>query len=126
MSTGWQWCLPVCGISGIELEVEMNDKHSTHSSYREKLVEHLFVGELLRLLWRKDFFNLGVLKPEVDNDGYDVVLAYGTVLRHVQLKCSLVSSKADGQNVNAALARKSGGCVVWILVNDDLSFVSFR
>jgi hypothetical protein len=28
------------------------NKHTEHSSFREKLVEHLFVGELLKLSWR--------------------------------------------------------------------------
>ncbi len=30
----------------------MADQHSTHSTFRERVVEHVFVGEALRILWR--------------------------------------------------------------------------
>ena len=36
---------------------------SENSSFREKLIEHLFVAELLKISWRKDCL-LGVAKPE--------------------------------------------------------------
>ena len=29
-------------------------KHYEHSSFREKLIEHLFIGEMLKLSWQKD------------------------------------------------------------------------
>ena len=37
--------------------------HSTDSSLREKVIEHLFVGELLRSLWRKGVRDIEVLRP---------------------------------------------------------------
>ena len=58
-------------------------KHTEHSSYREKLVEHLFVGELLKESWRLDRCDLEVAKPEVDNAGYDLILEAHGILRHV-------------------------------------------
>ena len=47
-------------------------KHFEHSSFREKLIEHLFIGEMLKLSWLKDDCQLEVMKPEVDNAGCDV------------------------------------------------------
>ena len=47
------------------------NKHSEQSSYREKLIEHLFIGELLKLSWTNGDCQLEVGKPEVDNSGYD-------------------------------------------------------
>ena len=35
--------------------------------------EHLFVGELVRHLWLKGAASLEVLKPQVDDAGYDVL-----------------------------------------------------
>src|SRR6266446_4097526 len=45
--------------------------HYAESSARENLIEHVFLGELLRGLWRKNVRDLEVLRPEVDNGGYD-------------------------------------------------------
>jgi hypothetical protein len=46
----------------------------TKSTYRERLVEYLLVGEILRHLWRRGVHNVEVLKPAVAHSGYDLVL----------------------------------------------------
>lgn len=95
------------------------------SSHREKVVEHLFLGELLRHLWVKRISGVQVLKPEVDAAGYDVVLSLGPILRHVQLKASMHDARARSQPVHQALATHPSGCVVWIVLRDDLRFERF-
>lgn len=92
----------------------MSDLHSEQASYREKLLEHLFVGELLRHLWKAQIFDVEILSPEVDNSGYDIVLECNGVLRYIQLKSSFIGSKTARQNLNLRLAQKPGGCVVWM------------
>ena len=92
----------------------MADLHSEQASYREKLLEHLFVGEPLRHLWQAQIFDVEILSPEVDNSGYDVVLECNGVLRYIQLKSSFTGSKTARQNLNLRLAQKHGGCVVWM------------
>ena len=42
------------------------------SSLREKLLEHLFVGELLRTLWRRGARRVELLRAEVDAGGMRV------------------------------------------------------
>lgn len=91
-----------------------SDEHSRFSSYREALLEHLFVGELMRNLWRSGCHQLEVLKPQVDNAGYDLVLEANGVTRHVQLKSSFLGSKTARVNVHTALKHKPNGCVIWI------------
>jgi hypothetical protein len=69
-------------------------QHFENSSYREKLIEHLFVSELLKLSWLHHDCSLEVAKPEVDNAGYDLIPeSYGTEVakgvklsNYVQLK----------------------------------------
>ena len=68
-------------------------KHSEHSSYREKLIEHLFIGELLKSSWQNGDCQLEVGKPEVDNSGYDVIIEANRIVRHVQLKASYIGEK---------------------------------
>jgi hypothetical protein len=89
-------------------------KHSEHSSYREKLIEHLFVGELLKISWLDGDCQLEVAKPEVDNSGYDVIAEANRVIRHIQLKASYIGGKTSRQKIHVKLAEKPSGCVVWI------------
>jgi len=90
------------------------DQHFLVSSFREKLIEHLFVGKLLKTAWQAGDCALEVAKPEVDNRGYDIVLERHGVMRHVQIKASRRGARAASQKVHIALAGKPSGCVVWI------------
>ncbi len=94
-------------------------KHFIHSSYREKLVEHLLISELLKISWRRGDCSLEVAKPEVDNKGYDLIAEAEGVVRHVQLKASHHGSRTSQQKVHIALAQKPSGCVVWVYFNED-------
>jgi hypothetical protein len=95
------------------------NKHTEHSSFREKLVEHLFVGELLKLAWRNDSCDVEVASPEVDNAGYDLIAEANGVIRHIQLKASFVGSRTATQKVHLRLADKPSGCVLWIYFNSE-------
>lgn len=100
--------------------------HSYNSSFREKLIEHLFIGELLKYKWINQDYSLEVLKPEVDNAGYDLVLECNSVIRHVQLKTAFIGSKTARQNIHVSLANKPSGCVIWIYFDpDDLTLGPF-
>ena len=101
-------------------------KHFEHSSFREKLIEHLFIGEMLKLSWLKDDCQLEVMKPEVDNAGCDVVLEDNNIIRHIQLKTSKTGGKTSRQNINTRLANKPSGCIVWIVFDENtLELCSF-
>lgn len=89
-------------------------KDSVHSTQRELLIEHLFVGELMKHMWLRGLPNLEVSKPQADNSGYDLVLEVGSVIRHVQLKSSQRQAKAAGVTVQLALTSKPSGCVIWV------------
>ena len=86
------------------------DRHFTHSTLRERIVEHLFVGDVLRTLWKQGVTDVEILRPEFDAHGYDVVMSRGPVVRPVQLK----TQAAGKVSVGRALAEKPSGCVVWI------------
>jgi hypothetical protein len=89
-------------------------EHSLYSSYREALLEHLFAGEVMRYLWLRGIHRMEVLKPQVDDGGYDLVLEANGVTRHVQLKASHHSSTTARVGVNLRLSEKPSGCVVWM------------
>lgn len=94
-------------------------EHSIKSSYREKIIEHLFIGELLKLSWRKQDFLIEISKPEVDNSGYDLIIESNGILRHIQLKATFIGAKTARQNIHLSLASKPSGCIVWIYFNKD-------
>ena len=102
----------------------MANKDSLHSTLRERIVEHVFVGELLRELWRRDVTDVQVLRPEFDAHGYDLVLNRGRVVRHVQFKTG--KSKEPGNvSVSLGLGAVPSGCVIWIHIDDQLNLGPF-
>jgi len=66
----------------------------------------------MKNLWRRGDWRLEVLKPQVDDGGYDLVLE--AIVRHVQLKASFRGSKVNHAKINTLLANKPSGCVVFI------------
>lgn len=95
----------------------MAESDFLHSSRREKLIEHVFVGEVLRNLWRAGVHEVDLLRAETDAAGYDIVIEVGSVSRHIQLKSSAVGATTANQKVNVALGAKRSGCVLWVLFN---------
>jgi hypothetical protein len=100
--------------------------HSIYSSLRENIVEHLFVGELLRRLWQLSIYDAEVLKSDFDAGGYDLVLSRGPLVRHIQLKVIRAGGARSHINVNLRLAERASGCVLLIGVDDALNFTSFK
>jgi hypothetical protein len=93
--------------------MEAEERNFIHSTLRERIVEHVFIGDVLRTLWRRGVTDVEILWPEFDAHGYDVVMSRGPVVRHVQLK----TQAAGKVSVSCALAEKPSGCVVWIGLN---------
>lgn len=89
------------------------------SMFYEQLVEHVFVSEILQEVWYYFGETAEVLRSEVDSSGYDVVFECNGIQRHVQLKTSVAGTDTKRQLLNAALARKPGGCIVWIIRHED-------
>lgn len=88
--------------------------HSLRSSHREALLEHLFAGEVMKNLWRRGDWRLEVLKPQVDEGGYDLVLEANGCVRHIQLKSSFRGSTVREVKLNVLLADKPSGCVLFV------------
>jgi hypothetical protein len=97
----------------------MADRNSFHSSSREKIIELLLIGEMLRQLWQRGQVDVEVLRSDVDSSGYDVVMEHANIVRHIQLKSSFSASTVARQNVSLKLAQKPSGCVVWVVVDRD-------
>lgn len=113
---------------GLVAVLEKNMDITAHSTgAREKLIEHLFVGELLRHLWLQGMRDVEVLRSEVDSGGFDLVLECKGILRHIQLKTSHSAAKTNSVDINVALAQKPSGCVVWLFFDEaTMRFSSFR
>lgn len=88
----------------------------------EKLMEHIFLSEILQECWFRRRQVVEVLRAEVDAAGYDVVLEAAGRIRHVQLKASRQGGKTSKQTINTKLVDRLGGCVVWITYEVDEDF----
>jgi hypothetical protein len=87
-------------------------------------MEHIFVGDALRALWRRGVFDVEVLRSDFDAHGYDLVVVRGKVVRHIQFKTG-VRDKPKRVSVASALAEKASGCVIWIQVDNGLNMKHF-
>ena len=96
-----------------------SSKHFIHSRFREKLIEHLLVGELLKQSWRNGDCTIEVSRPEVDRAGYDLIVECNGHIRHVQLKGAHLGAKAARQSVQISLEAKPSGCVVWVFFDPE-------
>jgi hypothetical protein len=76
------------------------DQHFLKSAFREKLIEHLLIGELLKISWARGDCSLEVAKPEVDNQGYDVLAEDKTESLKLKLRKKLI---AQGLLLRASL-----------------------
>jgi hypothetical protein len=94
--------------------------HFQHSTLRERIVEHVFVGDALRTLWGMGVLDVEVLRSEFDAHGYDLVMARGRIVRHIQFKTG-TSRKPGDVSVSQALALKPSGCVIWMRVTAELA-----
>jgi hypothetical protein len=120
------------GIAGKGIQNEqggtqrIRSKHAAYSVLRERIVEHVFIGDAMRRLWQLGIFDVEVLRGEFDTSGYDLVMICGNVIRHIQFKASLVDGSRGNISVNLKLGQTPSGCVIWLGVTDDLEIVDYR
>lgn len=99
--------------------ISSNNPNTHQSVYRERLLEHLLIGDLLKYSWLHHDAMLEVSQPSVDRAGHDVVLEANGITRHIQLKTSSSTAKTATQKINLGLATKPSGCVIWIRFDPD-------
>jgi hypothetical protein len=102
-----------------EDESPADPSHYAESSARENLIEHVFLGELLRGLWRKNVRDLEVLRPEVDSGGYDLALEFRGLTRHMQLKSSFTGARRSEVTASVKLLDRPSACILWIFFDPD-------
>lgn len=95
-----------------------------NSTLRERIVEHLFIGELLRRLWCAGIVDVQILRSEFDAFGYDLVIVRGALIRHIQLKTTS-ASKRSPISVSTLLSANPSGCVVWVGLGAKLQLETF-
>ncbi|WP_442807661.1 hypothetical protein [Trinickia soli] len=99
---------------------ENSSPHAIHSTLRESIVEHLFIGQTLQWFWKHGVYDVEVLRSEFDAGGYDLVMTCCGIDRYIQLKTVLADKKPDRLKASMKLERKPGGCIVCVGVPDDL------
>lgn len=105
--------------------MDQKTKHSENSTLRERIVEHLFIGDVLQYFWKQNEFDIEVLRSEFDSGGYDVVISKASITRHIQLKTSIEGGSRKDVSVSIKLEKKLNGCVIWIVVKDSLERKSY-
>lgn len=93
--------------------------YTEHSVFIEQMVEHEFISRVTQYIWFNYRQTIEVLHSEIDAYGYDIILEFNGILRHIQLKTSSKGTTTDKQKINIALSKKTGGCVIWIIREED-------
>src|ERR1035437_4906557 len=105
--------------------IEEASAHYVHSTLRERIIEHVFVGDILRRLWQLGVTDVEVLRSEFDAGGYDLVMSYRKIVRHIQFKTMMVNGKAASIKASLKLMEKPSGCIIWIIVTPELVLQSY-
>lgn len=97
------------------------------SSYVENVLIHRLVSGLAGELWRRDpNVPLHIFNSEVDDSGFDLVLACGQKLRYVQVKQVHSKGSANKFSVRLEFTRLPGSCVVVVVHSEsDLAIEHF-
>lgn len=112
------------GFSKI-IAVDDHTAHYIHSVLRERIVEHVFIGDALRRFWQLGIMDVEVMRSEFDAGGYDLVMSRGKIIRHIQFKTMSFGGKTANTKIGVKLLEKPSGCVIWIVVKSDLTLDSF-
>lgn len=102
-----------------------SEQHYVHSVLRERIVEHAFIGDALRRLWQRGATDVELLRSEFDAGGYDLVMSYGTIVRHIQFKVKVTGGSRASITASLNLMQKPSGCIVWIVVTPELNVHSY-
>lgn len=92
--------------------------HNQHSSLRESILEHAFLGAVGGELWKRRHYRMEILRAEVDAAGYDIVATVGQITRHIQLKAMVQGGRASWP-IALALSNKASGCIVVQVVDKE-------
>ncbi len=86
------------------------------SSYVENVLVHRLVASLAGESWRRDPNSpLHIFNAEVDDAGFDLVLACADKLRYIQVKQVHLSGKASKFSVRLEFTQLPGSCVIVVV-----------
>jgi len=94
---------------------------SRHSTYLESVRGNLFIADLQRdgILRRNQ--PIKVFRPDVDDEGIDVVLECNGIIRHVQIKSVAANGATREWGIHAQLMNRPSGCAVLIRADAELN-----
>ena len=93
------------------LVIDPNTFGQVRSRTIEKALEYRFLADLTAELLRRDIL-FDVMRSDVDEHGYDLVIEANGVTRHIQLKGRAVEGTAKRVTCNVALCQRGSGCIV--------------
>jgi hypothetical protein len=85
---------------------------SENSTYIESVMEHQFLYLVLSHLWEKHGLVAEVLRADVDNSGYDLLIETKGVVRFIQLKSHSSDKKPGNKSIHLSLAAKTNPCMI--------------
>jgi hypothetical protein len=102
-----------------------NQNHAFRSVHREMILEYRFLSDVLQFIWSHDpeAESPIVMRSDVDDGGFDLIVEWRGCLRHIQLKSTV--GRPSHIRVSKTLCSKPAGCVILMFCSNDLSQVSY-
>lgn len=103
-------------------------KHSTQSTFREKIVEYDFLSKLLKKFWNTDDFRAKMSRLDIDN-GIDLVCIIDEKTYTIQLKSKLLNDKNLKKckvDIDLKASENTNYLLIVILVDDELNSSKYQ
>jgi hypothetical protein len=95
------------------------DDNVHFSAYRHSMIEDALIVAVQRHFWLNSHQRVDVLRSNVNDSGYSVVLEAKGVSRHIKFVSTEQNGKRGHVDVNRALELKPSGCVVWLFFDPE-------
>lgn len=92
---------------------------SEYSGSIEKLLKIRFVSDLSRALWLTGCRDFDVLRSNVDDNGFDLMIEAKNVIRHIQFIFTANGDETLDAKVDYRLSTKASGCIIWVEYDPD-------
>lgn len=88
------------------------------SRYREKIIEHIFISELMQAMARRGK-KIELLRTDTDMFGYDLMVKWKKRFKYIQLKGKTKKGGAVKFNIHQSLIKNDDGTIILILIDDN-------
>lgn len=111
---------PMTPSQGTSVSEDYLKALAQRSSHVESILTHALLAGIGQELWKRDpWKEFQVFRTDVDDAGFDFILAHDGKLRYVQLKQTHTEGNTVKYSIRQSFSKIPGSCVVVVVFNGD-------